>query len=285
MKKLINKAKQLTLFDRILIFLTIIGIAFFALIFFRKSTFVTATVKINENNIQYNLWDIEHLGTRAWFAQFFKKEMKETDGLGRIMAEIVDVRSYDTEPARKAVYLTLKLNAVYERASGKYTFKGRPLLIGSPVKLNLGSLFVEGLVTHVEGIKDPRKWETVIVEAQIREEEPTYPDTSGTSPHIAEALQVGEEIKDDQGRIIIKIIEKKIEDAKRLVTTSDGRVVTKRNPLRKDVYLTLEVQISKIHNRYYIFDDIPLLIGEEIPINTPVISVWSEVTKITTKEK
>ena len=120
----------------------------------------------------------------------------------------------------------------------------------------------------------------MIVETQIREETPAFPDSSGTSEHIANALIKGDMVKDDQGNIIVKIIDKKVENAKRLVITSDGRSVIQTNPLRRDVYLTLEVDAIKIGDRYYIFDDVPLLVGEKIPINTSTISVWPEVTKI-----
>ena len=120
----------------------------------------------------------------------------------------------------------------------------------------------------------------MIVETQIREETPAFPDSSGTSEHIANALIKGDMVKDDQGNIIVKIIDKKVENAKRLVITSDGRSVIQTNPLRRDVYLTLEVNAIKIGDRYYIFDDVPLLVGEKIPINTSTISVWPEVTKI-----
>jgi len=279
MKKLIANIAKLTLTDKVLIFCAITFIAFFAYAFFRKSTNVNAIIKVGEESIRFEPYFVE-TGTRPWFAQLFFKGMKETDGLGRVNAEVLSIRSYDTLPSRKALYLTTKVRVVYNRASNQYTFKGLPLTVGSPIRLNLEKLYVEGLVTFVEGVEDKRTKSKLIVETQIREETPAFPDSSGTSEHIANALIKGDMVKDDQGNIIVKIIDKKVENAKRLVITSDGRSVIQTNPLRRDVYLTLEVNAIKIGDRYYIFDDVPLLVGEKIPINTSTISVWPEVTKI-----
>lgn len=255
-----------------------VGVAiliFLAFLFFRKPSTLIATIKVNEDNIAW--WN---MGTRSWFAQMFYPGMKEKDGLGKATAEVLSIKSYDTSPARKAAYLTVRLNTVYNRASNQYTYRGKPILIGSNLKLYLDNLQVEGLITAVEGAKDPRQKVVLLVESQIRDETPVYPETSGTKPYIADALSEGQEIKDDQGNTIIKILKKRVEDAQRVVTTSDGRVVIQTNPLRKDVFLTLQVRANRVANRYYIFDDVPILIGIGIPINTATISVWPEVTKI-----
>lgn len=272
--------KNLTFFDKLIITLAVLGIIFFAYIFFRKSSYLTVTIKVGEENILYGPW-LANIGTRVWFNQLFYEGMTEVDGIGRTKAEVLYIHSYDKLPSRKAVYMTIKLKVVYNRASNQFTFKGNKVLIGTPIRLELDSLLVEGLVTHIEGVDDPREKVTLIIEAQVREETPTFPETSGTREYVAQAIKSTEEVKDDQGNIIIKFLDTKVENAKKIVTTSDGRVIVQTNPLRKDVYLTLQVEAIKIHNRYFLFDDIPLLIGHGIPINSPTLSIWPEVTEIT----
>lgn len=284
MKNIKDKLAKLTLADAAAILVVIAIIAALAYLFFRKSTLVTVTIKVNEDNIAFNSWDAGNKGTRSWFAQMFYPGMKEKDGLGKATAEVLGLRSYDTSPARKAVYLNVRLRTVYNRASNQNYYKGKAVLVGSTIKLYLDSLQVDGLITHVEGAKDLRQKITLILETQVRDETPVYPETSGTKPYIADALAEGQEIKDDQGNTIIKILKKRVEDAQRVVTTSDGRVFLQTNPLRKDVFFTLQVSANQLANRYYIFDDVPILIGTGIPINTATISVWPEVTKIQPKE-
>lgn len=279
MKKFKTKLKKFSLFDRILIAIAVLGIASFAYLFFRKSSYIAVTIKVSEESIFYDPWRVE-TGTKTWFSQLFYQGMKEQDGLGGTTAEVLSIKSYDTLPSHKAVYLSLKIKSVFNRASNQYTFKGRPVLIGSTVRLYLDRLLVDGLVTHVEGVKDLREKETLIIEAQIQEESPVFFETSGTSKHIADALKIGEEIKDDQGNTVIKVLNKRVENAKRTVITSDGRIIVGTNPLRKDVYLTLQVEALKIHDKYFLFEDIPLLVGEEIPINSSTVSIQPEVTEI-----
>ena len=108
---------------------------------------------------------------------------------------------YDT-PGGTAVYLTVKLNTVYNRASNQHTFKGSPLLIGSTVKLNLDSLLVEGLVTHIEGAPDPRTKIPLLIKAQVIRENPTYPESSGERSFIADALSVGDKVTDNQQALL-----------------------------------------------------------------------------------
>lgn len=279
MEKIKKKLSKLTLFDKVLILAVLAAISVFAFIFFRKSAYVTAVIKVGEETVQFQPWN-ERAGTKAWFSQKFYKGMKETDGLGRTKAEVLDVRSFSTERGLKDVYVTVRLGTVYNRASNQHTFRGKPVLIGSIIKLNLDDLVVEGLVTHIMGANDEREKKTLVIKAQLREENSTFLETSGLPEFLASVLEIGQEIKDDQGNVIVKVLEKKVEDARRTVVTSDGRVLLRRNPLRKDIYYTLEVNALKIHDRYYLFDDVPLLVGERIPLNTSTVSITPTITDI-----
>lgn len=285
MKNLKKRLRDLSLFDKILMGLVVLLVFFFAYAFFRKSTYITINVKVGEEDVVWEHW------SRAWFSQLFYKGMKEKDGLGRVNAEVLDVHSYDvtfpendTLIAKKAVYLKLKVKAIYSRSSNQYTYKGLPVLVGSPIRMYLDSVLVEGLVTNIGGIKDPREKKILIVEAQVIDESPTYLETSGTKVYIADALRVGQKIQDDQGNTIIEIFDKKVENAKKVINTSDGRVLVGVNPLRKDVYLTMRINAIQLNNKYYFFDDIPISIGLKIPLNTPTLTILPEVTKITVQE-
>lgn len=279
MEEIKKRLLKLTLFDRVLILLVLIAAGVFIYIFFRKSTYVTTVIKVGEETVQYQPWN-KGAGTKAWFSNMFYEGLKEEDGLGRVMAEVTGVKSFDTDPNLKDIYLTTRLRVVYNRASNEYTFKGKPVLVGSTIKLNLDELLVNGLITYMEGAEDPREKATLVVETQLREENETFLETSGVPEYKPAALEVGQEIKDDQGEVVITILEKRVEDARRAVTTGDGRVFVQRNPLRKDVYLTLKINATKIDKRYYLFDDVPIVVGERILLNTPEIAVRPVVTDI-----
>ena len=98
--------------------------------------------------------------------------------------------------------------------------------------------------------------------------------------HDADQLQDGEEIKNDQGNVVVKIIKKNVSPAKRNLLTSDGRIISGFDVDRKDVSYVLELNAIKILHRYYVFDDVPVLVGWNIPLNTREVSLFPEVTKV-----
>ncbi|OGM54258.1 hypothetical protein A3E15_02845 [Candidatus Woesebacteria bacterium RIFCSPHIGHO2_12_FULL_42_9] len=278
MREILKNIKKFKPFDWILIGLTFILVLIFTFVFFRNSIYKVVTIEVTqESTYAWEVWDAS--GSKMWFSDLFHKGMKERDGLGNVKAELLDTFSYEKTPARITVYLTTKLRVVYNRASNTYTYKGTPVLIGSKIKVNFDNLLVEGLITDIEGVSDKREKRLITVEAQIREENSTYLETSGTKAYIADAIKVGEEIKDNNGNTIIKIIDKKVEPAQRVVVTSDGRAMLRVDPVRKDIYLTLEINALKIGERYFLLNDIPIVIDYSLPINTPHLSLFPVVTK------
>jgi hypothetical protein len=268
---------KLTLFDKVLIALALLGVIFFGYIFFRKSTYVTATIKVGDSDILYDPWQIQK-GTRGWFDQLFQVGMKEQDGLGRVMAQVTDIYSYDTTPVIHPIYLTVKLNAVYNRASDQHTFKGTPLTIGSPVQLNLDKLLIKGIVINLEGTPNPRVPVNLQVTTRLKQITAADPGTTGVDPHIPAAIHVGDQIQDNHHQPIISIIELDTTPAALVTTTNTGQVTTKLHPLKVDTTLILDVQAYQIDGKYFLFDDIPIKIGSPLPLNFPTLNLVKAVS-------
>jgi hypothetical protein len=152
--------------------------------------------------------------------------------------------------------------------------------VGSPIKLFLDKLYVQGLVVAIDGIGDTRERQQLKVDIWLKKENSTYTGTSGEDAYLADFLKIGDEITDSEGRAVVKIVNKKVEDAKQSVPTSDGRIVLQRNPLKKDIYLTLDIDALKIDNKYYLFDDIPILVGHILPLNFKFITISPEITSV-----
>lgn len=279
MKYFKNIYNRLTLFDFILVLIFILSIIFFAVVSYRKTDFVIVTVKVGDDDIRQSI-----PGVKDWFSQLFYVGMRDIDGLGKPQAEVIDILSYDYSPNQKALYLTLKLRALYTQKTNKYTFKGRPLLIAHPIKLELDNLSVSGLVTSMEDVKDPREKVTIIVQAQAWNESPSFSETIGIRPYIADAIKVGDKVLDSQGNVLLEVVDKKIENAKRVIFVNAGQSRLGENPLLKDIKLTLKIQATRINDKYYFFDDVPIRIGTSIPINLPFLSIWPEITNITSVE-
>lgn len=274
MKYIHDKLKKLSYFDVILSIVVLFGIIIFAFIFFRKPTYVNVTVKIGEDEVAF-----PRAGSRNWFAQLFYKGMKETDGLGNPIAEVTDVFVYDTELNKQAIYLTLKIKALYTKSKKQYSYQGKPILIGYPIRLQIGQINATGITTGIEGVRKPGEDVTLLVDARLIYES-NYLETSGSLNFIGQAVNVGDIVTDSHGDTVIKVLNKKSEPAKKAVTTATGNVLIKTNPLLSDVYLKLLVNARKVNGKYFLFDDIPVLINQRIPINTSFVSIGPLVTHI-----
>lgn len=276
-KYLTLKVKAIKMFDWVLIFFGFIFIIIFAVIFSRKSTYITATVSVGDDSVVHGPWT--NMGPKPWFANTFHRGQSEKDGLGRVQSEILDVYSYNVTPDYNRVYIKVKLNCVYNKATNSCAYKGVSVLVGSIIKLNLDKVYAEGIVTEVQGFPTHTTKQIIRVEAQIREANLNYPGTAGTKSYLADAIQIGDTVKDNNDLTLIKIIDKKVTPAKITVTTSDGRAVTTNDPIKKDVLLTLEILAEKTNGRYYFLNNIPILIDEDIPLNTQAVSIFPTVTK------
>lgn len=285
-----SKSKRLKFFDWLILVFGLFSVLVFAVIFFRRSTHVIVTVKVGEDSSFYQSWLTgwpywnDTSGSKTWFAELFHVGLTEKDGLGKPRAEVLNVYSYDKLPTRKTVYLTLKLNVVYNRVSKTHTYKGVPVLVGSKIKLNLDRIYTEGLITEVEGTLGSQGREKIVVEAQLREENATFLEMAGTKNYVADAIHVGDEVLDSNGAVIIRVVDKKVTPAQRTVVDGEGKVLLGSDPVRKDVYLTLEIDVLNLDNKYFLLDDVPVLVDKIVPINTKTYSVFPVVTKFVSVE-
>lgn len=279
------KKRKIRFFD-ILLFLFILFLltsGFFLL--FRTNRELTITVKVNQDNVIS-----PNQGVSSWYANLFMKGMQEKDTLGKPIATIASVREYDSAPSKKTAYLTLKIKAVYNPRSRQYTFDGRPVLIGSTIPLTLDKVYIESaLIIDVQGYKKPYSVIPLLVTAQLINNYGYYNvnmginndlGTTGVFPFIADSINVGDTIKDTNNHTILEVVGKKVEDAKKITETTQGEALLTQDPLTKDVTLQIKIDTYKIGDRYYFYDDIPILIGSFLPIHLDTISVWPTVIKI-----
>jgi hypothetical protein len=270
--------KKLNLLDHILIISFLIIATAFFIFLFRKSTFLTVTVKVTEKNILY-----AHSDAPDWFSYLFKKGMNAKDGIGRKTAEIEDVYFYDSlknGSSLNTVYLTLKLKTVFNKRTGEYKYKGTSIVVGEGLKINLEKILIEGLIVGVDGLDDSHEELYFKVKAQLKEGNLIFSETTGVDPFVANALQIGDKVLDSRGEIIAEILDKEVYPAKRNTFDDKGNIYQKFDPLLKDVFLTLKVKVKKIANEYYFLDDISLKINSTLPLHFNNISIWPTIIEI-----
>jgi hypothetical protein len=280
MKKLDRILKNLNLFDVLVITTILIGIVILAFFLLRRTKYLTVVIKLTNKNI-LNAYG----NPPTWFAEYFKEGMAAKDSLGRKTAEIKQVYRYDSGTTTKALYLTMSLKADYSWGSGKYSYEGAPLILGAPIKIELQQILIEGLVTYIEGVPDNRVDKEMLVETQLMDYQSVFPETNGLPQFKADAINIGDQVKDSLGNVLITVAAKRVEPAKKIVTTTNGNLLVQSDPLKKDIYLTLKIKVKEINNtvnttEYYIVDDVRIKIGDSIPLHLKNISVYPLVTKI-----
>lgn len=267
--------KRLTIFDWLVVFVAIGGLFFAAIFLFKQERWIRVEVKISPKE-----WWWDSKSPPQWLTRSLAVGQKEYDALGRAQAEIVDIHDYEYVGSRKLTYLTINLKAEYDKRTNKFKFNHKPLDIGSPIELSFNSLGTAGTLTFVEGIPDPRLWEDKVVEARVINLDNVFPETMGIKPWAADAIHIGDEMKDSRGRVVATILQKSVTLADKVVTTADGRIMTGKDATRNDVYLTMKLKTSKQGTLNYFLDEFKVKVGFQIPITLPSIDIWPEITKI-----
>jgi len=271
-----GKKIQLKVFDIAVIFIFIFLVISLFLVLFRKQSEIKMVIKVNEESLAYQID-----GTPNWFAQFLQVGMKEVDVFGRPVAEVKGIRTYYSENQKSIIHLVVTLKTVYSPSNHQYLYKGKAVLIGSTIQLSLNNLLVNGLIVDIEQlVKDHSK--KLFVQARIINPDPAFPQTEGVSSYVAESIKEGDIMKDSLGNLAIKIAKKTVEDANMTVVTSSGNVILQKHPMRKDIFLDLEIWAEKIGDRYYLFGDssFPILTDRKLPFYTNKSLVFLTIVKI-----
>ena len=261
--------KKISIFDILLTVLIVIAAFGAYSLLIRKPSYITIRVKIGD-------------GVQAWYLNYLKKGLVQKDTLGRNSVEITNVFYYPKSPDSNVVYVDVKLQAVYSNSSKEYTFKGRPVEIGNYIRMNPGSVLIEGTITGIQGVEDKRETKHFIVDTQTFGTDLAIPNTTGVYDYLAKSINVGDEVKDSDGKVIIKVLNKTVTDAKRVVVDSAGRSYLTTDPFKKDLFLTLEVTAEKIANDYFAFNDIKVAVDSTLPIQLPHAIIYSTITTVKT---
>lgn len=268
--------RQLTVLDYGLFLIVITGALFFVFFLKRENVFIDVKFKITDPDVLY-------MNTRALdeYAVSFVIGDKEFNELGQTIAEIVKVDTYRTNTDRQVVYLTLRAKANYNPRKKLYSIKGRPVVVGQSFTYTLTKVKFEGIVVDFPGLTTANKtFDKKSVKAQIRDSSREYSDTYGVPPYIAYAVSVGDQVKDSQGNVLAKVLQVDVLPAKRTVVTTDNRSLVVNDPELKDVFYTLELSVYEDKDRLFMFDYLPVYIGQVLPLNFGQISVWPTIIEI-----
>lgn len=257
--------KRISWFDGIFISLImLVGVAFF-LFFLRKPEYVTIRVKVTDQDVLY-----QRIEPKNWYANRFQIGDSELDALGRKITEITGIESFNVDAQSKALYVDLKVRAVYDSRTKLYSARGKSLVFGTPMRINLSTVTFDGFVTEYPNsvfFKEMSE-KKVVVNLLARSVEPA----------LASSIKKGDKVFDSNQTLLAEIIDISVSPAERVTQTASGELLLRYDPLYKDVIFKTKLRSKKYQNELYIFDNLPLKVGEIVPLNFSQTSIFPMIT-------
>lgn len=247
------------------------GIAIFTLIFFlffyRRNEFVTIKIKVTNQDA---LRQESRLSNWSWYANRFEVGDGESDAIGRKITEIVGIERFKVAPDKDAVYLDLRVKALYDSRNKLYSARGKTLVFGTPLRFYLSKVTFDGIVTEFPGSDFQKNFKigTAMISTLGRHVEPA----------IVNSVKAGDSIYNSNGTLLAEIKDVEVTPAETVVTTNSGNVLLRYNPLFKDIKVSVKVRTKTIYGETFIFDDMPLKVGETLPLNFTHISIFPMIT-------
>lgn len=262
--------KKLTLFDIVVLGLMLVLFISFIFVFRRTTPRTTIWVKVTDQDVLY-----AYTHPQSWYANVFQVGDTEVNALGAPIAKITNVERFVTDEVRKAVYLELNIKATYDTRNKRYTYKGKPLIFGTPLRFNMGKVYFDSIVVSLPDEVIDHKRIKLTIEAEMKNI-PNYQ---------AEAIQQfeGRSVLDKQGITYVTVnkISKVISKTNYKIIDSNNLTFRKDDEY-SDLFMELIVYAKETPSEYFAYRDIPLKIGLSIPISFPEMTFHPIVTKFLT---
>jgi hypothetical protein len=277
--------KGIGFFEYVLIAIVCMGIGLVAFIALSRTAYITVTIKLENRDLLYT----DNGAYSAIDVAVYKPGQIGKDAFGRVNAEIIGVRAIPmpqttTYGNKDAIYVSLKLLAGYNKAKDVYSYQGNNLEYGDWLRVEVGPVVVEGILTDINSRFANFARKTMVVKSQLKTEDPFAPaifqNTTGVDPYIADAIHIGDEMKDEEGHVIVTILDKSVTPADTVTTDIYGNLYDKPNPRKKDVYLTVQLSVIRVGSNYYFLDDQPVQVNSRLPLLLPLIRIEPRVTEI-----
>lgn len=281
-------SKRWGFFEYTLLALILLALGSVAYIIIPRNGYATVTIRVGNRELLYNNeGSLPVVDTTQ-----FVPGLEGKDAFGKVEAKILSVDSYphpkDTLYGRiQTVFVTTKVSAVYNAKRGTYKYKGTTMQMGDWMRIDIGPVTVEGVITDINGQFAKAKPETLRVKAQLKTEDPRigseFTSTTGVDPFIANAITVGDTMTDANGTVIATIVDKKTTPARTVVTDLYGHIFEQPNPRKIDVYLVVDLTVRKIEGALYFLSEEPVKVNGRLPLFLHAIDIEPRITEIVSK--
>jgi hypothetical protein len=201
--------------------------------------------------------------TPHWLADAVTPGAAEYAIGGKKLAEILETRKYQ-EDVNKILWAKVKLLVTPDKVRGGWRFQQMPLTIGSTLNIAPNNVKLTGSVIAIAGVGRSGEYKNLLVTVKLYDRYPWY----------ADVINVGLQAIDDQGNSTAKVLGKKVDLTETTAYTADGRVLSRLNPLKRDIILNLEIQAVEREGLLYYNQIQAVKIGNRLWIQTPRFNLF-----------
>lgn len=279
LKKNLKKTSRIDRITALFFILILIGSLFF---FLRKKEDIFITLSVVQNpELTYTGYG----NPPEWFVANLKPGLEEKDLLGRKKIQIVNVYKYEAEGANinPDVYITLKIEAVYDKKNGRYSYDGVPLLVGGFQKFSIHDLEIKGIVQMIGKTFIPFSTEQYRAQGFLDPENNDFPKKkqvqvfemikkTGIPKTVSSKINPGITVKDTNGNIMFKILNVTKKPAA-YVIPENGTLSYIYDPEREHVELDVLISAVMINGKPFFKRDFPLTVNTDIELVLPDVRV------------
>lgn len=211
-----------------------------------------------------------------WLAESVKQDDVELSVGGTKIAQTVDVERYSRGGPDYDVYLTVRVNAIFNAKTKKYVYKGRAIEIGAPIDLRLTHTLVFGQV--IDDNVPPQGYETAHVNVTVR--------YRNADPWIIDNVKPGDIMMGNPtGRVVAEVLSVTTEaprgqllftDAEKLNRLSaSGSLFIERDPKLHDLIVQTKLFVEKHDGEWFFGGHQEVKVGNFLWLYFPHVNLKS----------
>jgi hypothetical protein len=204
-----------------------------------------------------------------WLYPRLVKGAKEYDVLKKPVVEILDI-VYQGQDNRKIAWMKARIKVKKNYRTETYTFKQQLVQVGKTITIVPNNVSVVAQVIGIEGQESLWNPEQVVVYGRLLK----------VRQWVADAIVVGDTMKDNEENVVAVVLEKKVEQAEIVTETWLGEPLLRRDPLEFDVTVKMRIRAQRDGDMLYFNFYQPVQPGQEIDVQLSGITIKPEITEV-----
>ncbi len=204
-----------------------------------------------------------------WMYPAVTRGATEYDVLKRPVAEVLDI-VYQGLDNRKVAWMKVRLKVKRNLLTKTYTFKQTQVQVGKTITIAPNNVSMIGNIVSMEGQKplwNAKDW--VITGKLLRKHQ-----------WEADALLVGDVMRDNDGKPVAEVLEKTVEQAQTVTVDWLGNTLLRRDPLFVDVTVKMKIRVQIDGDIAYFNFYQPVQPGQEVEIQLPSITIRPNIVTV-----